>query len=148
MPRMPMLRRTRTIRAASLWKSFVVKKGSVFTVTLRGQDNRSVKESILRCMILELLVCIFKLRASTVDGVKWKKFGGIFGLPEISVQASFVRGVLEKIGVEPQVERIGEYKSAGDQLARTTMLEENCEMLTALLGNTYGKWLDIISSTR
>ncbi|KAM5571018.1 hypothetical protein ABKV19_011577 [Rosa sericea] len=65
-----------------------------------------------------------------------------------SVQASFVRGVLEKIGVEPQVERIGKYKSAGDQLARTTMSEENCEMLTALLDNIYGNWLDIISSTR
>ncbi|PRQ52184.1 putative peptidase S49, ClpP/crotonase-like domain-containing protein [Rosa chinensis] len=28
------------------------------------------------------------------------------------------------------------------------MSEENCEMLTALLDNIYGNWLDIISSTR
>lgn len=60
----------------------------------------------------------------------------------------FFAGVLEKIGVEPQVERIGKYKSAGDQLARKTMSEENCEMLTALLDNIYGNWLDIVSSTR
>lgn len=46
------------------------------------------------------------------------------------------------------MERIGKYKSAGDQLARKTMSEENCEMLTALLDNIYGNWLDIISSTR
>ncbi|XP_050376446.1 serine protease SPPA, chloroplastic [Argentina anserina] len=71
-----------------------------------------------------------------------------FSLFGLSVQASFVKGVLEKIGVEPQVERIGKYKSAGDQLARTSMSEENCEMLTALLDNIYGNWLDIISSTR
>lgn len=46
------------------------------------------------------------------------------------------------------MERIGKYKSAGDQLARKTMSEENCEMLTALLDNIYGNWLDVISSTR
>ncbi|XP_009346423.1 serine protease SPPA, chloroplastic [Pyrus x bretschneideri] len=71
-----------------------------------------------------------------------------FSLFGLTVQSSFVRGVLEKVGIEPQVERIGKYKSAGDQLARTTMSEENCEMLTALLDNIYGNWLDVISSTR
>ncbi|KAM1789337.1 hypothetical protein ACFX11_039499 [Malus domestica] len=71
-----------------------------------------------------------------------------FSLFGLTVQSSFIRGVLEKVGIEPQVERIGKYKSAGDQLARTTMSEENCEMLTALLDNIYGNWLDVISSTR
>ncbi|ONI09001.1 hypothetical protein PRUPE_5G211500 [Prunus persica] len=71
-----------------------------------------------------------------------------FSLFGLTVQASFVRGVLENVGIEPQVERIGKYKSAGDQLARKTMSEENCEMLTALLDNIYGNWLDVISSTR
>ncbi|GFZ12186.1 signal peptide peptidase [Actinidia rufa] len=56
-------------------------------------------------------------------------------------------GVLEKVGVEPQVQRIGKYKSAGDQLTRKNMSEENCEMLTTLLDNIYGNWLDIISLT-
>jgi protease-4 len=57
-------------------------------------------------------------------------------------------GVLEKVGIEPQVERIGKYKSAGDQLIRKTMSEENCEMLTALLDNIYGNWLDKVSSAK
>lgn len=57
-------------------------------------------------------------------------------------------GVLEKVGIEPQVQRIGKYKSAGDQLTRKTMSEENCEMLTALLDNIYGNWLDKVSSTK
>ena len=39
------------------------------------------------------------------------------GLPA----GSFLRGVLDKIGVEPQVERIGKYKSAGDQLLRCSI---------------------------
>lgn len=52
------------------------------------------------------------------------------------------------MGVEPQVQRIGKYKSAGDLLTRKTMSEENCEMLTAILDSIYGNWLDVISSTR
>ncbi|XAR63859.1 hypothetical protein NMG60_11023988 [Bertholletia excelsa] len=68
-----------------------------------------------------------------------------FSLYGLTVQASFLGGVLEKIGVEPQVERIGKYKSAGDQLTRKSMSEENCEMLTSLLDNIYGNWLDKIS---
>ncbi|GAU23271.1 hypothetical protein TSUD_281660, partial [Trifolium subterraneum] len=65
-----------------------------------------------------------------------------------SVEASFLRGVLDKVGVEPQVERIGKYKSFGDQLARTTMSDENCEMLTALLDTIYTNWLDEVSSVK
>ncbi|KAH1246610.1 Serine protease SPPA, chloroplastic [Glycine max] len=71
-----------------------------------------------------------------------------FSLFGLTVQASFLRGILENIGIEPQVERIGKYKSAGDQLARRTMSEENCEMLTTLLDNIYTNWLDKVSSAK
>lgn len=53
--------------------------------------------------------------------------------------------MLEKIGVEAQVERVGKYKSAGDQLTRKSMSDENREMLTCLLDNIYNNWLDKIS---
>ncbi|XP_073010408.1 serine protease SPPA, chloroplastic [Typha latifolia] len=69
----------------------------------------------------------------------------LFGL---TVQSSFLGGVLEKIGLEPQIERIGKYKSAGDQLSRKSMSKEVGEMLTSLLDNIYGNWLDTISSTQ
>ena len=61
---------------------------------------------------------------------------------------TFLTGLLEKIGVEPEIQRIGKYKSAGDQLARKTLSEEVKEMLTALLDNIYENWLDVISSAR
>ncbi|OVA12529.1 Peptidase S49 [Macleaya cordata] len=70
-----------------------------------------------------------------------------FALYGLTVQSSFLGGVFENVGIEPQVQRIGKYKSAGDQLTRKSMSEENCEMLTALLDNIYGNWLDKISST-
>lgn len=57
-------------------------------------------------------------------------------------------GVLDKLGIEPQVEKIGKYKSAGDQLTRKAMSEDNREMLTALLDNIYSNWLDKVSSAR
>ncbi|KAK7304214.1 hypothetical protein RJT34_15337 [Clitoria ternatea] len=71
-----------------------------------------------------------------------------FSLFGLTVQASFLRGILDNIGIEPQVERIGKYKSAGDQLARRTMSEENCVMLTTLLDNIFTNWLDKVSSSK
>ncbi|CAH9095715.1 unnamed protein product [Cuscuta epithymum] len=71
-----------------------------------------------------------------------------FALYGLSVQASFLGGVLEKVGIQPQVERIGKYKSAGDQLIRKSISEENREMLTALLDNIYENWLDKVSVTK
>ena len=57
-----------------------------------------------------------------------------------SASGAFVRGVLEKIGVEPQVERIGKYKSAGDQLDRRDMSDAQREVLTAVIGQVYDIW--------
>lgn len=42
---------------------------------------------------------------------------------------TFLRGVLDKVGVEPQIERIGKFKSAGDQLLRSTMSTAQREQL-------------------
>jgi protease-4 len=63
----------------------------------------------------------------------------------LTVQASFLGGVFEKVGIEPQVQRIGKYKSAGDQLSRKSISEENYEMLSVLLDNIYSNWLDGVS---
>ncbi|KAL8134907.1 hypothetical protein AgCh_009787 [Apium graveolens] len=68
-----------------------------------------------------------------------------FSLYGLSVQTSFLGGVLEKVGIEPQIQRIGKYKSAGDQFTRKDMSEENREMLTALLDNIYEQWMENIS---
>ncbi|CAA2994836.1 serine protease SPPA, chloroplastic [Olea europaea subsp. europaea] len=68
-----------------------------------------------------------------------------FHLYGLTVSASFLRGVLDKVGIEPQIQRIGKYKSAGDRLARTDISDENRETLTALLDNIYGNWLDKVS---
>lgn len=47
----------------------------------------------------------------------------------VHTTGTFLRGVLDKVGVEPQVQRYGKYKSAGDQLLRTDMSEAQREQL-------------------
>ena len=65
-----------------------------------------------------------------------------------TLQATFYKGIYDNLGIEPQVERIGKYKRAGDTLIRKTMSKEHREMLTALLDNIYSNWLDKVSSAR
>uniref|UniRef100_A0A0D6R6D8 Peptidase S49 domain-containing protein n=1 Tax=Araucaria cunninghamii TaxID=56994 RepID=A0A0D6R6D8_ARACU len=74
--------------------------------------------------------------------------GAYITLYGLKVQASFLGGVLEKAGVQPQIQRIGKYKSAGDQLSRKNMSKENCEMLTALLDDIYDNWVSKIASAQ
>ena len=61
---------------------------------------------------------------------------------------TFLRGVLEKVGVEPQVKRIGKSKSAGDQLLLRDMSEPQREQLTALLEDIYEGFTSTIAHDR
>lgn len=49
----------------------------------------------------------------------------------MAVAGTFLRGALEKVGVEPEVRRIGVYKSAGDQLLREDLSAEQREQVRA-----------------
>nr|ATB19551.1 putative SPPA1 [Cupressus duclouxiana] len=71
--------------------------------------------------------------------------GAYIALYGLKVQATFLGGVFEKIGVQPQVQRIGKYKSTGDLLSRKNMSKENCEMLTAILDDIYENWVEKVS---
>ncbi|KAJ8430954.1 hypothetical protein Cgig2_003538 [Carnegiea gigantea] len=71
-----------------------------------------------------------------------------FRLYGLTVEALFLGGTFEKVGVEPQVERIGKYKMAGDQLMCKSISQENREMLTTLLDSIYGNWLEKISAAK
>ncbi|XP_017973739.1 PREDICTED: serine protease SPPA, chloroplastic isoform X2 [Theobroma cacao] len=150
------------------WRSFVVKfkmliafpwervrKGSVLTMKLRGQISDQLKSRFSSGLSLPQ-ICENFVKAAydpRISGVYlhieplncgWGKVEEI----RRHILNFKKSGVFEKIGIEPQVQRIGKYKSAGDQLTRKTMSEENCEMLTSLLDNIYGNWLDVVSSSK
>ncbi|KAJ0747811.1 putative peptidase S49, ClpP/crotonase-like domain superfamily [Helianthus annuus] len=65
-----------------------------------------------------------------------------------SNQSSVCKGVFEKVGVEPQVHRIGKYKSFGDMLTRKNISEENREVLTTILDDVYENWVDKVSQAK
>lgn len=66
----------------------------------------------------------------------------------LAVTGTFLRGVLDKVGVEPEVKRIGKFKSAGDQLLRKDMSEAQREQLTALLDDIYDDFVSTVASAR
>lgn len=69
---------------------------------------------------------------------------GALGLRGFAASGSFVRGVLDNIGVAPQVERIGKYKSAGDTLSRRDMAPAQREVIQSLLGDIHSIWTECI----
>merc|ERR1712176_1433920 len=71
-----------------------------------------------------------------------------FSLTGVVIENSFLRGVLEKIGIEPQVQRIGKYKSAGDQLLRKDMSDAQRTVSERLVESIYSYFTDSISKDK
>ena len=63
----------------------------------------------------------------------WLQPTGDVGLVGVAAQAVFVRGTLDKLGVEPQFGQRHEYKTAADTFLRSSMTEANREMVTRLV---------------
>ena len=72
--------------------------------------------------------------ASAADSVFFAP-QGIFELNGFALTAEFYAGLLDKLEVEPQVVRAGEYKSAVEPFTRSDLSEENREQLASLLEN-------------
>jgi protease-4 len=81
-------------------------------------------------------------------GEVWLQPGGELGLLGVGVETTFVRGLLDKIGVEPQVEQRWEYKNAADRLLRTGFTEEHREALDRLAQSVFDDTLAAIASDR
>jgi len=97
----------------------------------------------------------FLERASEKEMYLASAFGEIYAPPSasvslrgISVKGTFLRGTLDKIGIEPEVRRIGDYKSAGDQLLRDSMSEYQREQLSALLEDIYADFVEGLAMAR
>lgn len=69
------------------------------------------------------------------------EFNGFF------VETIFFKGTLEKIGIEPQIFRVGDFKSAVEPFIRTNMSEESRAQTASYLSSTYTTYLEDISKT-
>jgi protease IV len=64
------------------------------------------------------------------------------------IQISYMKNMLEKIGVEPEISRVGEYKSAVEPFLREDSSPENREQIMAILNSASETFIDAIENNR
>ncbi len=65
-----------------------------------------------------------------------------------AANAMFFRGSLDKLGIEPEVIKIGKYKNAPDQYTEREMSEAQREVINAILDEYYGRFTAGIAEDR
>ncbi|MDN5287058.1 MAG: sppA [Mucilaginibacter sp.] len=73
---------------------------------------------------------------------------GIFEFHGFSSQVTFLKGALDKLGIEAQIIKVGTYKSAVEPLILTKMSDANRMQVTSYLGSLYDYYLTGISKSR
>lgn len=73
---------------------------------------------------------------------------GALDLKGMRFEMTFYRGLLDKVGAEVIVERIGKYKDAPEEFTRTGPSEPSKEMMNSLLDGLYGQFVSVIGSAR
>jgi len=66
----------------------------------------------------------------------------------LRVESMHLKGTLDKLGVEMEVEHVGKYKDAGDMLTRTTMSEETKESMNAILDTLFPRFCEVVAQSR
>lgn len=85
--------------------------------------------------------------ASTADEIYIHPEGNM-DFKGLASEISFIKGTLDKLGVEMQVVKVGTYKSAVEPLIQDKMSEANREQVTSYLGSLYTKFLADIAEGR
>ena len=73
---------------------------------------------------------------------------GILELKGFSSQISFFKGALEKLAIEPQIIKVGTYKSAVEPFILESMSDANKQQMTALLGSLFENFTKGIATSR
>jgi protease IV len=74
--------------------------------------------------------------------------GGELGLLGIGIEATFVRGTLDRLGVEPQFEQRHEYKNAADVLVRKEFTAAHREALERVAESVFSEAVETIAAAR
>ncbi|MBB5397665.1 signal peptide peptidase SppA [Mucilaginibacter sp. AK015] len=73
---------------------------------------------------------------------------GIFEFRGFSSEITFLKGALDKLGIEAQIIKVGTYKSAVEPLVLTKMSDANRLQVTSYLGSMYDHFLTGIGKSR
>src|SRR6476661_1943912 len=85
---------------------------------------------------------------ATAFGELWVQPGGGVGMLGVGLETTFLRGALDKLGIEPQLEQRYEYKNAVDRLTRTDFTPEHRESLEALADSVFTEAVTLIAAGR
>jgi protease-4 len=87
------------------------------------------------------------LLASACDTIFLQPSGSV-GLGGVSASAVFLRGALDRLGVQPEIDRRHEYKSAADMFVSPDMTAPNREMLTQVVSSLAEHTLAAVAASR
>ena len=73
---------------------------------------------------------------------------GLVVIPGFSLEALFLKGTLERLGLEFSGQRFGEYKSATETFTEDSLSPANRTQLEALLDAAYGQFTDAVAAGR
>lgn len=85
--------------------------------------------------------------ASAFDEI-WLQPGGELGMLGVGVETTFVRGALDRLGVEPQIEQRHEFKNAANSIMRTEFTEAHRTALDRLAESVFSDAVDMIAEGR
>jgi len=66
----------------------------------------------------------------------------------LRAEAMYLKGGLDKLGIQVEIEAAGKYKDAGDMFSRSSMSPETREVLNSVLDEMYGHLLSVIAESR
>ena len=78
----------------------------------------------------------------------WLQPGGGVGLLGVGVEATFVRGSLDKLGIEPQFEQRHEFKNAADRVMRTEFTPAHRVALDRVAESVFTEAVEVIAAGR
>jgi protease-4 len=85
---------------------------------------------------------------ATAFGELWLQPGGEVGLLGVGIETTFVRGTLDRLGIEPQFEQRYEYKNAADVLMRKEFTAAHREALERLTESVFSDAVETIADAR
>ncbi len=78
----------------------------------------------------------------------WLQPSGELGLMGVAAETTFLRGALDKLGIEPELDKRYEYKNAADRVMRTEFTPEHREAVDGVVGSTWEAAVEAIAGGR
>ncbi len=85
--------------------------------------------------------------ASVCDKIYMPEATDLF-LDGLTAQVLFMRGAFDKLGISPDLEHIGRYKSASDIFTKKTFTDAHREVTNALLDDAFGRLVEGLSQAK